>query len=166
MLQFLYGDVMEILKIPIMNKREYDELINEQYISRIAFKGEYPYIAPFMYVFNGKFLYFLSTKYGKKIQLFRKNPLVAVEIEKYADDLSEFRFVTLQGRINEVKEPSEKRDVKERFVKLIKNKHLSRSIMAALGHSPEEPPESILKAEKSFIWKLVNVKNIVGIKNQ
>ncbi|MCE7697644.1 MAG: pyridoxamine 5'-phosphate oxidase family protein, partial [Methanobacterium paludis] len=89
---------MDILKIPIMNKREYDELINEQYISRIAFKGKYPYIAPFMYVFNGKSLYFLSTKYGKKIQLFRKNPKVAIEIEKYADDLSEFRFVTLQGR--------------------------------------------------------------------
>ena len=149
-----------------MNKKEYDKLIDEQYISRIAFKDGYPYIAPFMYVFNGKFLYFLSTKYGKKIQLFKKNPRVAVEIEKYADDLSEFSFVTLQGRINEVKEPSEKRDVKERFVELIKNKHLSGSIMAALGHSPEEPPESILNAEKSFVWKLVNVENIVGIKNQ
>jgi uncharacterized protein len=160
------GESMDILKIPIMNKREYDELINEQYISRIAFKGKYPYIAPFMYVFNGKSLYFLSTKYGKKIQLFRKNPKVAIEIEKYADDLSEFRFVTLQGHISEVKDPSEKKDVKKRFVDLIKSKHLSRSIMAALGHSPEEPPESILKEEKSFVWKLVDVENIIGIKNQ
>jgi hypothetical protein len=43
-----------------MSKKEYDKLINEQYISRIAFKGKYPYIAPFMYVFDGKYFYFLS----------------------------------------------------------------------------------------------------------
>ena len=42
---------------------------------RIAFQGEkYPYIAPFLYVFDGSFLYFLSTKYGKKIEYFRKSP--------------------------------------------------------------------------------------------
>jgi nitroimidazol reductase NimA-like FMN-containing flavoprotein (pyridoxamine 5'-phosphate oxidase superfamily) len=58
---------MEIVKIPRMEKREYDHLIAEGYISRIAFIGkEYPYIAPFLYVFDGKFMYFLSTKYGKK----------------------------------------------------------------------------------------------------
>lgn len=80
-----------------MSKEEYDKLINEQYISRISFKGECPYIAPFMYVFDGQSIYFLSTRYGRKIQLFKENPHVAVEIEEYADDLSKFRFVTLQG---------------------------------------------------------------------
>lgn len=149
-----------------MSKEEYDELINEQYISRISFKGEYPYIAPFMYVFDGQSIYFLSTRYGRKIQLFRENPHVAVEIEEYADDLSKFRFVTLQGRINEVKDADEKMGVRKRFVDLIKNKHLSRSVMAALGHSPEEPPESLLMEGKSFVWKLVDVESIVGLKNQ
>jgi len=38
-------------------------------MSRIAFNGEYPYIAPFLYVFDEKYIYFLSTKYGKKINL-------------------------------------------------------------------------------------------------
>lgn len=61
--------------MPRMEKKEYDQLIHEQYIARIAFQGEeYPYIAPFLYVYDGKFLYFLSTKYGKNIDHFSKNP--------------------------------------------------------------------------------------------
>jgi uncharacterized protein len=56
-----------------MNKKEYEELIAECYVSRIGFKGEYPYIVPFIYAFDGKFIYFLSTKYGKKIKRFQKS---------------------------------------------------------------------------------------------
>lgn len=72
---------MEIVKMPKMEKKEYDRLIREQYIARIAFKGKkYPYIAPFLYVFDEKYLYFLSTRYGKKIEYFRQDPYVTVEI--------------------------------------------------------------------------------------
>jgi uncharacterized protein len=71
-----------------MDKSEYDTLIEEEFICRIAFKGDlHPYIAPFLYIFDGKFLYFLSTKYGKKVH-FMKNPSVTFEIEKYSPDLS------------------------------------------------------------------------------
>ena len=53
---------MDILKIPRMEKEEYDRLIKENYVSRIAFKGDsYPYVAPFLYVFDGHNLFFLST---------------------------------------------------------------------------------------------------------
>jgi uncharacterized protein len=148
-----------------MKKKEYDELISEQYVSRIAFQGEYPYIAPFLYVFNGEFLYFLSTKYGKKIEMFRDNPHVAVEIEKYSPDLTDYKFVTLQGIIEQVEDASEKIEVRKQFVDLIKDNNLSRNIMAALGHSPQDPPESLLDDEKSYVWKLKDVETIVGIKN-
>jgi nitroimidazol reductase NimA-like FMN-containing flavoprotein (pyridoxamine 5'-phosphate oxidase superfamily) len=69
--------------------------------SRIAFEGESrPYIALYFYVFDGKFIYFLSTKkYGRKIEQFRRNPLVTVEVEKYSPDLSNFSFVTIPGRL-------------------------------------------------------------------
>jgi hypothetical protein len=50
-----------------------------------------------MYVFNGKYLYFLSTKYGRKMEYFTSSPNVSVEIEEYAPDLSAFTFVSLQG---------------------------------------------------------------------
>jgi nitroimidazol reductase NimA-like FMN-containing flavoprotein (pyridoxamine 5'-phosphate oxidase superfamily) len=91
---------MEIVRIPRMDKEEYDRMIEEGYLCRIAFQGEkYPYIAPFLYVFDGRFLYFLSTKYGKKIDYFRKSPYVSVEIERYSSDLSCYTFVTMQGRL-------------------------------------------------------------------
>ncbi|MCE5214958.1 MAG: pyridoxamine 5'-phosphate oxidase family protein [Methanobacterium sp.] len=156
---------MSILKIPLMDKKEYDNLISEHYVSRIAFQGEYPYIAPFLYVFDGKFLYFLSTKYGKKIEMFRNNPHVAVEIEKYSSDLVDYKFVTLQGKIEQVKDSSAKMIVRKLFVDMIKEKNLSSNIMAALGHSPQDPPESLLDGEKSYVWKLRDVENIIGIKN-
>ena len=156
---------MKIEKIPSMTRREYDELIDECYVSRIAFKGEYPYIAPFIYVFDGDFIYFLSTRYGKKIELFRKNPHVAVEIEKYSQDLSDYKFVTLQGSIVEVDDEAQKRRVKEDFVELIRDKNISNQIMAALGHSPDDPLEYLVVEDRSFVWKLADVKNITGIKN-
>jgi nitroimidazol reductase NimA-like FMN-containing flavoprotein (pyridoxamine 5'-phosphate oxidase superfamily) len=156
---------MNVLKIPLMNKKEYDELIHDENLCRIAFQGEYPYIAPFLYVFDGKFLYFLSTKYGKKIELFSNNPKVAVEIEKYSENLTDYKFVTLQGSIREVVENNEKLKIKEYFVNMIKYKNLSSKILAALGHSPGEPLESLLNEDKSFVWKLIDVANIIGLKD-
>ena len=156
--------IMKVHKVPLMSKTEYDELIRENYVSRIGFKGEYPYIAPFIYVFDGRFIYFLSTKYGKKIERFKASPKVAVEIEKYADDLSEYRFVTLQGRIEQVDDDNEKLDVRKRFLDLIGDKSLSKNVMAALGHSPTDDLDSIVKEERSYVWKLVDVENIIGIK--
>ena len=161
----LSGDTMELHKIPFMNKEEYDSLIKDGYVSRIAFKGEYPYIAPFLYVFDGSFLYFLSTKYGKKVKLLNEDPQVAVEIECYHPDMSHFRFVTLQGTINSVVEEDEKKSVRGMFVDLIKEKELSPKILAALGHSPEEPLEKICQEERSYVWKLVDVQDIVALKS-
>ena len=155
---------MNIKKVPLMTKKDYDELIKECYVCRIGFKGEYPYIAPFIYVFDGNYLYFLSTKYGKKIQRFEANPKVAVEIEKYNDDLSEYRFVTLQGIIKQVEDHNEKLKVRKDFVNLILDKSLSKNILAALGHSPSDKLESIINEERSFVWKLVDVESIIGIK--
>ena len=157
---------MEIVKIPRMEKKEYDRLIANGYISRIAFQGEkYPYIAPFLYVFDGKFLYFLSTKYGKKIEYFRKSPYVSVEVEKYTKDLSSYTFVTFQGYLEEVDDAIEKKIIRQKFVEMIKSKKLSPNILAALGHSPTESPEAIAKEERSLVWKLVGVMDLVALKN-
>src|SRR5208337_252603 len=116
---------MDVIRIPRVDKVEYDKLIEKGYICRIAFQGEkYPYIAPFLYVFDGQFIYFLSTKYGKKIEYFRKSPYVSVEVEKYTKDLSCYTFVTMQGYLDEVIDGIEKKLVRKRFVDLIDEKHL------------------------------------------
>ena len=157
---------MDIVKIPRMEKQDYDRLIDEGYVCRIAFQGEkYPYIAPFLYVFDGKFLHFLSTKYGKKIDYFRKSPYVAVEIDKYTRDLSCFTFITLQGYLEEVTNSIDKKLIRQEFVQLIKERKLSNNILAALGHSPQDPPEAIALEERSLVWRLTGVKDLIALKN-
>jgi hypothetical protein len=154
------------VKIPKMPKSEYDSLIKRQHVSRIAFAAaEHPYIAPFMYVFDGKYLYFLSTKYGRKIDYFKSNPKVSVEIEEYAPDLSAFTFVSLQGNLEEVQDPLQKKKVRKLFVDMIKDRGLSYRVLSALGHSPSEPIEALESEERSMVWKLVGVKDIVALKN-
>ena len=157
---------MDILKIPRMEKEEYDRLIKENYVSRIAFKGtSYPYVAPFLYVFDGHNLFFLSTKYGKKIQYFNENPNVAVEIERISPDLSSYTFVTLLGKLVEVTDRAEGRRVRQQFVDMIKTRGLSSNVVTALGHSPAEPLESIVNENRSLVWKLDKVEEIVALKN-
>lgn len=153
------------VKIPRIPREEYDSLIKRQYISRIAFTGGgRPYIAPFMYVFDGRYLYFLSTKYGRKIAYFHADPHVSVEIEEYAPDLSSFTFVSLQGTLQEVHD-QKKIEVRERFVRMIREKGLSPRVLTALGHSATDPPEAIAREERSLVWKLTGVTDIVALKN-
>ena len=157
-----------VFKLPSMEKQEYDRLIEEEYICRIAFKGEsHPHVAPFLYIFDGKFMYFLSTKYGKKVIHFRQNPAVTVEVERYSPDLSSFSFVALPGRLVEVEDLKIKCFVRESFVELIRKKNLSTNVLSALGHSPDEPVESLLTEGRNSVWKLVGVKagNISGLKH-
>jgi len=157
---------MDPVKIPKMPKNEYDALIKRQYVSRIAFSGAgHPYIAPFMYVFDGKYLYFLSTKYGRKMEYFKSDPKVSVEIEEYAKDLSTFTFVSLQGSLEEVKDPLQKKRVREQFVRMIKKNRLSMRVLTALGHTSQDTPEAIVREDRSIVWKLVGVKDIVALKN-
>ena len=159
---------MTIFKMPSMDKSEYDMLVEEEHICRIAFKGEsHPYIAPFLYIFDGKFMYFLSTKYGKKVQYFRQNPSVTVEVERFTPDLSNFSFVAIPGRIEEVLDSEIKSNVRQKFVELIKKKNLSSNVLSALGHKPDEPIEALLTEESNSVWKLtsVNIRDILGLKH-
>jgi len=156
----------EIVKIPKMEKSEYDLLIKEEYVARIAFKGEkYPYIAPFIYVFDGNHMYFLSTRYGKKIENFKQNPYVSVEVEKYSPDMSNYAFITLSGRLVEVMDADNKKDIRDSFIRMIKDRDLSKNVMIALGHSPKDPLENIINEERNLIWKLVDVNRSTGFKN-
>lgn len=157
---------MEPKKIPKMSKEEYDALIKRQYVSRIAFKGfDHPYIAPFMYTFDGRYLYFLSSNYGRKMEYFKHEPRVSVEIEEYSPDLSSFTFVSLQGFLEEVQDPSHKLEVRQQFVNMIKKNNLSSRVLTAFGHTAQDDPEVILREERASVWKLNGVKDIVALKN-
>jgi nitroimidazol reductase NimA-like FMN-containing flavoprotein (pyridoxamine 5'-phosphate oxidase superfamily) len=118
-----------------------------------------------VYVFDGKYLYFLSTKYGRNMEYFKTSPRVSVEIEEYAPDLSSFTFVSLQGFLEEVQDIPQKQKVRDLFVRMIENKRLSRHVLTAFGHAPQDLPEAIVREERSSVWKLAGVRDIVALKN-
>ena len=157
---------MDPVKIPKMSKAEYDALIHRQYVARIGFGacGE-AYVAPFVYVFDHKYLYFLSSKYGRKVEYFNNNPNVSVKIEEYSNDLSAFRFISLQGKLVELQDPSDTRRVREMFAGMIRTRGLSPKVISAFGHPPDDEVEAIVREERSMVWKLVGVQDIVALKN-
>lgn len=89
-----------VVKLPLMERREVEELIQGETLCRIAFKAnEYSYIAPFQYVYLDGTLYFQFTNYRKKMRLLNTDNRVCVEIEYLNPDLSEYNFVTLRGTL-------------------------------------------------------------------
>jgi hypothetical protein len=48
---------------------------------------------------------------------------------------------------------------------MITTNKLSSNVVAALGHSPAEPLEAIVNENRSLIWKLESVDEIVALKN-
>jgi uncharacterized protein len=157
---------MEILKIPRMKKQEYDQLIHDSCVCRIAFRGDnFPYIAPFLYVFDGKYMYFLSTRYGRKIDYFRKNPSVSVEVDSFSRDMSCFTFISLQGYLDEITDSALKAKVRQDFVTMIEKRNLSHTVLSALGYSPADPLEVITREERTLVWQLMGVKDIVALRN-
>ena len=155
---------MDVFKIPSLNTEECEKIIAAEHLCRIAFHGEkYPYLAPFIYLWQNKHLYFLSANYGDKIKYFRDNPLVVVEIEQTVPDLSHCRFVMLYGRLQEVQTIEEKKNIRRGFVSLIQTKSLSKNIIAALGHSPEESLDALETEGRSLVWKLIEIDRVSGL---
>lgn len=153
-------------KIPQLSKNEYDKLIDNQVMSRISFMGEdYPKVKPFIYHFNGRYIYFLATKYGEKMRYFPKSPKVTVEIENYEPDLSKYEFVTLSGELEVVTDEKEEEKIRKEFVEMINKKNLSKNIMKALGYSSKDPLEKIIEEKRNIVIKLVKVKDITGFKS-
>jgi nitroimidazol reductase NimA-like FMN-containing flavoprotein (pyridoxamine 5'-phosphate oxidase superfamily) len=154
------------VKLPRMNKTEIDALVSEQFLCRIAFGGkDYPYIAPFQYVFKDGSLYFHFTDYGKKMGLLEEGNPVCVEIEHYTPDLGKYGFVVLIGKLHIVTDPKEKANAVTQIIKDAGKKGLSTNFLPAHG-IPKEFAWSSLKTEKPLIIvKLIDVTEIIGLKS-
>lgn len=155
-----------LVKIPRMERDEYDHLLRENHLSRIAFTNENrTYIAPFLYAFDGKHLYFLPSRYGKKMEFFKQNPHVSVEVEDVAADMSRYRFVTLTGHLEEVTKPEEMQRVKEMFASMIESGRLSENALSALGIDPAKTAKEILNPNRTPVWELKGVSEITALKD-
>ncbi|MCW4034549.1 MAG: pyridoxamine 5'-phosphate oxidase family protein [Candidatus Bathyarchaeota archaeon] len=149
-----------------MSKQEIWELIKNQKLCRIIFKGDpYPHIAPFQYVVMDGVLYFHFADYGKKMKLLKEDNRVCVEIEQYAEDLSEYQFVVLQGSLKVVTDSNERAKALQKIANEGKQK-LSSNFLAAHGFNKEDGWDSLTeKSDSLVVVKLLQVTKEVGLKS-
>jgi nitroimidazol reductase NimA-like FMN-containing flavoprotein (pyridoxamine 5'-phosphate oxidase superfamily) len=153
-----------VVKLPKMKRPEVETLLRNQFLCRIAFKGaEYPYIAPFQYVYLKESLYFHFTDYGRKMKLLENDNRVCVEIEQFHPDLRKYHFVSLRGALTAVKDPQERATVIRRLAKDGQAK-LSPNFLAAHGLKPEEGWASFTPEKPLVIVKL-EPREELGIKS-
>ena len=155
---------MAEVKMPKMNEEEIDQLISEQFLCRIAFKGDYPYVAPFQYIFQNKTLYFHFTDYGKKISFFKQETPVCVEIEHYTPNLSEYQFVVLTGKLVLVEDSEERKLAIEKMAQEGKSR-LSANFLIAHGFSKGSDWNAFTAEKPILILKLDEVTEKTGLKS-
>jgi nitroimidazol reductase NimA-like FMN-containing flavoprotein (pyridoxamine 5'-phosphate oxidase superfamily) len=157
--------VLKPVKLPWMTDDEVEQLLEEQMLCRIAFKGDdYPYLVPFRYVVMDDTLYFHFTDYGKKMRLLDMDSKACVQVESYEPDLSEYSFVSYRGRLQRVTDAGEREKAIRLFAKT-GEKRLSTKFLAAHGIEPDEGWGGFTPEKDLVIVKLVDVVERVGLKN-
>lgn len=156
---------MTKVKMPKMKENEIEKLVSEQFLCRIAFRGNLqPYIAPFQYVVVNGILYFHFTNYGKKMKFFRRGTPVCVEIERYTPNLSEYEFAVLTGNLKLVENQEERKKAIKKMAEVGKQK-LSPNFLVAHGFS-QGSNWDVFNAEKPIlILKLDGAIEKTGLKS-
>ncbi len=153
------------VKMPKMKENEIEQLVREQFLCRIAFRGDLqPYIAPFQYVVVNGTLYFHFTDYGKKMGFFKQETPVCVEIERYTPNLSEYEFVVLTGKLKLVENRKERKKAIEKMAEVGKQK-LSPNFLVAHGFSQGSEWGAFTENKPILIIKLDEVSEKIGLKS-
>jgi nitroimidazol reductase NimA-like FMN-containing flavoprotein (pyridoxamine 5'-phosphate oxidase superfamily) len=156
---------MAKVKLPKMSEREIEQLIGEQLVCRIAFRGElHPYIYPLQYASLSGELYFHFTDYGEKLSLLENGDQVCVEIEKTETDLSAFRFVILVGTLERVKDEGELSAAMNSMTERGKAS-LSTNFLAAHGYLPQDGWDSLKEDKLALVYRLANVTSRIGLRS-
>ena len=151
--------------MPKMNEKEIQNLISEQFLCRIAYRGETQlHIAPFQYVVVDGTLYFHFTDYGKKMSFFKQGTPVCVEIERYTPNLSEYEFVVLTGNLKLVENPEERKRAIMKMAEVGKQQ-LSPNFLVAHGLPQGSDWREFTDDQPFLIIKLVDVKEKTGLKS-
>jgi nitroimidazol reductase NimA-like FMN-containing flavoprotein (pyridoxamine 5'-phosphate oxidase superfamily) len=151
------------VKMPKMKENEIEKLVREQFLCRIAFRGDLqPYIAPFQYVVVDGTLYFHFTDYGRKMSFFKQETPVCVEIERYTPNLSEYRFVVITGKLRLVEDCEERKMAIEMMAEVGKQK-LSPNFLVAHGFSQGADWGAFTADKAILIIKLDEVTEKTGL---
>ena len=156
---------MRPLRLPKMEEYEIEELIDEQRICRIAFKGgSYPYLAPFLYVVRDGTMYFHSTDYGRKMRFIEEDSKACVGVERLKQDMSEYSFVVLRGSLQVVEDAVEKAEIINKMAETAGGE-FSTNFLAAHGFDRKQGWEALSPDKPMVIVKLADVTDVLGLKS-
>lgn len=152
-------------KLPRMNQDELHEVLRTQMLCRIAFNDiDYPYIAPFQYVFLNDALYFQFTNYGRKMRLLKRDNRVCVEIESYSADFSQYNFIILRGKLVEVTDSTEREKV-IKYIAEMGRTRFSPQFLAAHGLKTNENWTAYTSDKPLLILKLEEIAEMFGLRS-
>ncbi|MFX0028707.1 MAG: pyridoxamine 5'-phosphate oxidase family protein [Candidatus Hermodarchaeota archaeon] len=155
---------MPLLKLPKMDEDEIKQALEGANICRIAFiDDKYPYISPFQYAYLNNTLYFHFTDYGKKKEILKKNKNVCVSIEHLEEDLNEFYFISMQGKLALVKDEEEKLLVLKQMVQKAR-KVYSQNFLSAHGYEKENEWD-VLTRKDQILYKFIQMREPIGLKS-
>lgn len=84
-----------------LNPEQIDQLLREEIIGRIACAdGDFVYIVPVSYAYDGRAIYVHSLE-GQKLDIMRKNPNVCFEADNIKD-MANWQSVVVQGTFREL----------------------------------------------------------------
>ena len=155
---------MKTVKLPEMSDNEIIEALKSQNICRIGFiDGDYPYISPFQYIFLNNRMYFHFTDYGKKKRILGKNRNVCVSIEHFADDLSEYFFISMQGKLILLEDEEEKERVIRKMIEIAKE-NFSSNFLSAHGFDKKNGWDGFKIADQ-IIYKFKQISETIALKS-
>jgi hypothetical protein len=163
MTKALQGSGQGIYKLPSMSRQEVDRLLESVRICRMAFNDSpWPYIIPLDYVYvNGK-MYFHFADYGKKVELFKKDPHVSVEVDRFNADITEYESVTLMGTLSRVADPEEKKMASGALLETMESRGGEKNVAARHGY--ERLDRGTLSSASSMVLRL-DVADYVALKS-
>ena len=98
------------------------------------------------------------------MRLIENNNKVCLTVEKFTEDMSEYKFVALQGELSKVKEKNERAQAIQILNSVGKEK-LSRKFLAAHNFSTEEGWDVISEEKPMVIYKLVKISKKIGLRS-
>ncbi len=153
MAKAVQGSGQEVYKLPAMSKQDVDRLLSSSRISRMAFNDSpWPYIVPLDYVYADGKLYFHFANYGKKVELFQKDPHVSVEVDRFNSDITDYESVTLMGTLVKVTDPGEKKMASRALLETIRSHGGEKNVAARHGY--ERLDLDTLSSEGSLLLRL------------
>lgn len=140
----------------VLTHGQIDHVLQSQVIGRLACQAKNKlYIVPVTYAYNGKYLY-LHSRYGKKIEMMRKNPNVCFQVDQ-VDSMVNWRSVIAWGTFEELKTGTDE----QKGLKILSDRLGPLVTSSTVLPVRNDSPRVVIKAKKPVTYRIM-VREVSG----